>query len=114
MEVFYHHIYGYKKGLRNIILHTCHISCRNMIISRLEKEKIPFVIYQLGNDRINVFFGNELCIEIIKKINKSNLNEYTDEEDFMLGVMLGYDRLQQCERYLKRLNSKEKKLKVIS
>ena len=24
------------------------------------------------------------------------------EEDFILGIMLGYDRLRQCERYLKR------------
>ena len=31
-----------------------------------------------------------------------SLSDLTDEEDFILGVMLGYDRLKQCERYLKR------------
>ncbi|PXF51402.1 MAG: hypothetical protein C4B55_03135 [Candidatus Methanophagaceae archaeon] len=29
----------------------------------------------------------------------------TDEEDFILGTMLGYDRVKQCERYLKRKKS---------
>ena len=30
------------------------------------------------------------------------LNALTAEEDFMLGTMLGYDREQQCRRYLTR------------
>jgi hypothetical protein len=31
-----------------------------------------------------------------------SLNELSDEQDFMLGVMLGYGRLVQCDRYLQR------------
>ncbi|MEW6094981.1 MAG: DUF2023 family protein, partial [bacterium] len=26
-------------------------------------------------------------------------------EDFILGILLGYDQIQQCQRYLKRKNS---------
>ena len=29
------------------------------------------------------------------------LNKLTPEEDFMLGIMLGYDISMQCERYCK-------------
>jgi hypothetical protein len=32
----------------------------------------------------------------------TSLSNLTDEEDFILGTMLGYDRVKQCERYLKR------------
>ena len=35
-------------------------------------------------------------------IGKASLSDYTPEEDFILGTMLGYSRLQQCSRYLTR------------
>jgi len=101
MKVFNHHVYEYRKGLRNLILYT---TCSNniaIIKKRLERIKIEFEIYSIGPSKINVFFGNIYCIEIIKSINKKNLNEYTPEEDFILGTMLGYCRKQQCTRYLK-------------
>ena len=31
-----------------------------------------------------------------------NLSAYTDEEDYILGIMLGYDRVKQCQRFLNR------------
>ena len=51
-----------------------------------------------------VFFGDEVCIKIIQSFGDKSLSDYTDEEDFMLGTMLGYDHIQQCERYIKRKN----------
>ncbi|MCL0036775.1 DUF2023 family protein [Thermodesulfovibrionales bacterium] len=109
MRVFRHHIYEYKKGLRNLILHTTNKSFRDDIEERLKKDDISYLIYSAGYNNINVFFGNDICIDIIKSINKQCLTEYSDEEDFILGIMLGYDRLKQCERYFKR---KQKLLKV--
>ena len=102
MRVFYHHIYEYTKGLRNLILYTSHIVSRGEIENKLQKIGISYVIYSIGKNKINVFFGHEACVNVIKQINKSNLTEYTEEEDFIIGTMLGYDRLKQCERYLKR------------
>ena len=102
MRVFYHHIYEYTKGLRNLILYTSHIVSREEIENKLQKTGISYVIYSIGKNKINVFFGHEACVNVIKQINKSNLTEYTEEEDFIIGTMLGYDRLKQCERYLKR------------
>jgi hypothetical protein len=60
------------------------------------------VIYTVSAEKINVFFGNPVCIEVIKRFNKPKLGDLTDEEDFMLGIMLGYGMLHQCERYLKK------------
>lgn len=101
MKVFNHHIYEYRKGLRNLILHTTATANYFDIKSRLEKLCIDYQIYVLNDKAINVFFGDRNCVEIIRKINKEKLVEYTPEEDFILGTMLGYCRKQQCERYLK-------------
>lgn len=101
MEVFLHHIYEYQKGIRNLILHTTEKENIDFIKNKLNAENISFIIYPLGCNRINVFFGAKECVEVIKNIDKPSLTTYTPEEDFMLGIMLGYDRRRQCERYLK-------------
>ncbi|MBN2063189.1 MAG: DUF2023 family protein, partial [Sedimentisphaerales bacterium] len=31
---------------------------------------------------------------------KPKLSDFTPEEDYILGIMLGYDRLKQCQRYV--------------
>ncbi|MGM0547859.1 MAG: DUF2023 family protein [Bacillota bacterium] len=102
MKVFNHHLYEYEKGLRNLILHTTKSKHQDFMVRRLEKKQIAYVIYPVSAQKINIFFGDQNCIEVIKKINKADLKAYTDEEDFILGIMLGYDRLKQCERYLQR------------
>jgi len=102
MKVFIHHIYEYQKGLRNLILHTAPAKDRQGIINRLETNRIPYLISDVSKTKINVFFGNKVCIDVIKKLKHKNLSELTDEEDFILGIMLGYEVKKQCYRYLKR------------
>lgn len=101
-HVFIHHLYEFKKGLRNLILHTTAVENEGKIRERLEREHIAYLIYPLGNDKINVFFGEQVCIAVIQAIGKPRLYDYTDGEDFLLGIMLGYDRKKQCTRYLQR------------
>ncbi|HTP28724.1 MAG TPA: DUF2023 family protein [Anaeromyxobacteraceae bacterium] len=107
MKVFCHHIYELKKGLRNLVLCPEKRENREEIERRLLQEGIPYVIHELGTDRINVYFGKEHCIRVIETFATAKLSEISDEQDFMLGVMLGYDRLQQCERYLSRRSRRE-------
>lgn len=102
MMVFCHHIYEYKKGLRNLVLHTLPAAARPDVERKLTSCGIDYLIHPLGEKRINVFFGAEDCVEIVRCIGKPCLSDYSPEEDFMLGIMLGYDRLRQCERYLER------------
>ncbi len=101
MEVFIHHIYEYQKGIRNLILHTTDKKDLKLIKEKLNSANIDYIIYPLGKQRINIFFGAKECVEVIKNINKISLTTYTPEEDFILGIMLGYDRRRQCERFLK-------------
>ena len=102
MQVFLHHIYEFRKGLRNLVLYTGCASEREGIEVRLRREQITSVVQSCGVGRINVFFGNPACVEIVRRFADRPLNEWTAEEDFMLGVMLGYDRIQQCVRYARR------------
>jgi hypothetical protein len=111
MQVFVHHLYEYKKGLRNLILHTTKAEHEEAIVRKLESNQIDYLIQHIGEHKINVFFGAKDCVDVMSNFVHKSLTNLTDEEDFILGIMLGYDRLKQCERYLKR-KSKEK-LKVV-
>lgn len=102
MQVFVHHLYEYKKGLRNLILHTTDISNESAIVAKLKKYDIDFLIQYVGSKKMNIFFGANDCVQVIANFIDKSLSDLTAEEDFILGIMLGYDRLKQCERYLKR------------
>ncbi len=102
LQVFYHHIYEYKKGLRNLVLFTGAAKFKEKIKQRLENDNIDFVIDHVDQEKINVYFGAFHCVEVIKTFSTLKLNEISLEQDFILGIMLGYDRTQQCKRYLDR------------
>ena len=101
MKVFCHHLYEYRKGLRNLVLHTLPGSRRVCVEAKLSAEGIDYVIQELPSGNINVFFGADACVAVVRAIGKDRLNDYTAEEDFILGTMLGYGRLQQCVRYIR-------------
>jgi hypothetical protein len=106
MNVFNHHLYEYRKGLRNLILHTTRRSFYERIVKKLENAGVDYIIYPVNSERINVFFGEKDCVDVVRRIGKMKLAAFSAEEDFILGIMLGYDRLKQCQRYLKTKNSR--------
>jgi len=103
MDVFHHNLYEYQKGLRNLSLCTLKADNRHKIEERLNKEGVAYLVHDIGEGKINVYFGDIECIEIIESFKKIYLNELTPAEDFILGIMLGYDRLKQCKRYLSKI-----------
>lgn len=102
MQVFSHCLYEFQKGVRRLVLLTLEIYELNNIISRLEKEKVTYHFQYLKNKKANLYFGDDDCVKVAKLLSKKSLNELTDEEDFILGVMLGYDVRQQCHRYISK------------
>jgi len=102
MRLFHHLIYEYRKGLRKLVLYTTRKPLEDRIRAKLVQCHIPHLIHDIGRNKINVFFGDAACIEVVRSIGKHNVARYTDEEDFILGAMLGYDLVQQCRRYVKR------------
>lgn len=104
LRVFHHHIYEFKKGIRNLILTTEKSKYKESISNKLKKENIDFLIHDIDKNKINVYFGAKECVDVVRTFNPK-LNELTPEQDFMLGIMLGYDRVKQCERYMKIRNN---------
>lgn len=102
VQVLIHHIYEYKKGIRNLVLHTMNRLSLNYAEAQLERHNISFCTQVVSENKVNIFFGKEECVEIVKTFADISLSKITNEQDFMLGVMLGYDRMQQCSRYMEK------------
>jgi hypothetical protein len=109
MKVFQHHLYEYDKGLRNLVLHTLPASQRAAVEAKLAAKGIDYVLQELPSGNIYVFFGADECVAVIRAIGKASLCDYTPEEDFILGTMLGYGRLQQCVRYIRMRNRDDRR-----
>ncbi len=106
MKIFMHHIYEYRKGLRKMVLYTGPSGERAGIVEKLGKHEISYIISDVSSEKINVFFGAEECIGVLKNFNTLELDKLSAAEDFILGSMLGYDLIIQCRRFLKRGISK--------
>lgn len=107
MDVLAHLIYEYHKKLRSLALYTFPASDKIQVECKLRGKHIDYVLQEVTPDKYNVFFGEPACVDVIRLIGNKPLNLYTPEEDFMLGIMLGYDRLDQCRRYRQRTFSNE-------
>lgn len=102
LHVLRHHIYEYKKGVRNMVLHTMCSNQRKEAERLLKHKGICFQTQEINSRKINIFFGNPNCVEVVKSFGKIPLSEYSPEQDFILGIMLGYNSETQCKRYLSR------------
>ncbi|WP_029904031.1 DUF2023 family protein [Prevotella sp. 10(H)] len=111
MRVFYHLIYEYKKGVRDLMLCTLTADNEEKVRWKLEKNAIGYQIQRLKNGNINVFFGKDECLAVANRIcGDKPLNLLTPEEDFILGILLGYSIIEQCNRYCKKQKEKDKHL----
>ena len=88
MKVFLNHVYEFKKGVRQMVLYTMNRKNLEFAVNRLKKQRIKFVIQTVDDERINLFFGKDECINAIRMIVTRPLNQLTPEEDFILGAML--------------------------
>ena len=99
MRMFMHHIYEFKKGVRNLILCTMTNTCAQFVIRRLEQQQIAYLEQKVTDNKINLYFGKKACLDAVRTFINKPLNLLTPEEDFILGAMLGYDITMQCERF---------------
>ncbi|MBP1628415.1 MAG: hypothetical protein H6Q00_2890 [Holophagaceae bacterium] len=102
MTVLAHHIYEYEKGLRSLVLHTLPSSQAPGAVERLQRRGICYHLERVDENRMNLFLGDPLCMEVVKRMCQKPLGTLSPEEDFILGIMLGYSRLGQCRRYMQR------------
>ncbi len=107
LHVLRHHIYEYRKGVRNLVLHTMNSFDREDAEILLNNKEICYYIHKVNDRKVNIFMGNPSCVEVIKSFGDISLSDYSPEQDFILGVMLGYNSNVQCERYLQRKEKTE-------
>lgn len=100
MELFSNLVYEYKKGVRDLVLFTCTKSQAIEYLNYLNKLRIKYLVVTVGGGKINLFFGNNKCLQILKAFSSLNLDEISAQEDFILGIMLGYSRAEQYSRLL--------------
>ena len=103
LKVLTHHIYEYKKGIRPLFLETLSSKYKDAVKEKLEKNKIDYVIHDFNKKTINIYFGKKNCVEVVRTLNPK-LSDHTPQEDFILGILLGYDRVKQCARYMRIKN----------
>ncbi len=97
------YIYEVKKGTKPIALITVFSVLSDKFISKIKKNKLAFCVQNIG-DKCNIFFGKKECIDTIATFLNKDLSKLTPQEDFILGILLGYNRIEQCKRYLNKLN----------
>lgn len=90
-----------------MVLHTAPSCELGAIEAKLLSLDIAYTIQPVTKSKINVFFGDAVCIEIIRSFNMGCLSGLTHEQDFILGTLLGYDLRIQCRRYLTRVAESE-------
>lgn len=103
MKVFLHQLYEYRKGVRPIALCTLPEQCREFVCKKLDNDGVAYIIRCVSSEKINLFFGDKSCLEVLKLFGDKPLNQFSAEEDFILGTMLGYSINEQCRRYCSKL-----------
>lgn len=102
LDVFHHLLYEISRGLRDLALYTIQPEDQESIQAQLDAEGIAAHFLPIEDGRVNVYFGHESCVKVTKEFGTCPHCQHTPEQDFILGIMLGYDRTRQCERYLDR------------
>lgn len=99
-----HHIYEYEKGIRPMVLCTLSPEDCRLVSAKLKARQIAFFCKATpGGANVNLFFGKQTCIDLVQLfLTDKDLHELDDEQDFIIGALLGYDIAGQCDRYLLR------------
>lgn len=104
MRVFNTYLYEISKGTKPAALVTLEISNLDIIKKKLKDKGFDFIVQELQDSKVNVFFGKKECMDAIRAFLKplSKLNPY---EDFILGTILGYSPCVQCKRFISKISS---------
>ncbi|MFG1477511.1 DUF2023 family protein [Xanthobacter sp. V4C-4] len=103
LRLFHHHLYEYGRGVRGLFLMTLGLIESAPVVAKLRDDGIDHFVQKVGSSKVNVFFGREAYVAVARSFVTKPLNLLSPEEDFMLGTLLGYDREQQCRRFLGKL-----------
>lgn len=102
LKIFHHHLYELAKGLRPLAMMTLTSDEADAVVAELVGAATPHHVQRACRSKVNVVFGRPSAVATARRLLERRLCDLTDEQDFILGILLGYDREQQCLRYLAR------------
>jgi hypothetical protein len=102
IRVFNHHLYELSRGIRPLSMLTMTKAASGVVVARLVREGVAYYVHEACPTKLNVVFGRPAAVEAARRFLTGPLCDLSPEHDFMLGILLGYDREQQCVRYLER------------
>jgi len=100
LKILAHHLYEYDKGVRQMFMMTLGPHDTDAVVRRLCRRGIDHHIHPVSPAKTNVFFGRAAWIDTVRMVVCKPLNQLSPEEDFILGILLGYDKEMQCRRFL--------------
>ena len=74
MKMFMHHIYEYKKGVRDLILCTMCRTCAELVTERLRRQQIEYLAQDIDGQRVNLYFGKRACLDAVRMFIDKPLN----------------------------------------
>ena len=110
LKLFMHQIYEFRKGVRQLVLCTMCTDCAKIMRDRLDDLQIDYLEQPVAINKVNLYFGNKVCLDVVKTFIHKSMNALTPAEDFMLGTMLGYDLAGQCVRFCKRSQANNQRI----
>lgn len=100
MRVFDTYLYEISKGTKPAALLTCENALLEKILQKLKRKDLSYFVQNLDRAKVNIFFGNKECIDVIEKFLNKPMCSFSPLEDFILGAILGYDIKLQCKRLI--------------
>ena len=94
------YLYELGRGVRQLFMLTMTPREAQAVQARLEQEGIAYYVHPVSELKVDLFFGNAQFVAVAIR----PVNQLSAEEDFILGTLLGYDREQQCRRYIGKLD----------
>jgi hypothetical protein len=102
LQIFRHHLYELSKGVRPLALMTVTREAAVAMVAQLVESGTAHHVQEICPARVNIVFGQPEAVFTVRGFFARRLCDLTPEQDFMLGILLGYDCGQQCRRYLTR------------
>lgn len=99
-----HYLYELGKGVRQLFMLTMTPREAQAVQARLDRDGIAYYRQPVNELKVNLYFGNAQFVAVARRIAIRPVYQLSAEEDFILGTLLGYDREQQCRRYLGKLD----------
>ena len=98
------YLYELGKGVRQLFMLTMTPREAQAVQARLDRDGIAFYRQRVNEEKVNLYFGNAQFVAVAQRLAIRPVCQLSAEEDFILGTLLGYDREQQCRRYLGKLD----------